>query len=280
MPWDWLPGDMADPSRLRGTADILVWPEGVIYDDERTDADIASEIAELANSAQAYVVIGWYRKRPQFTANSVAVAEPLNGLTAVYDKTYLVPWMEFNPWIHVPYLPHHPNPYRAGKTHPTFACGETRVAVAVCYDVCFPGFYRRFERPDMFLVSSAEEAEQTKRMSQQILQIVQLRAIEFRRPIVRSVRGGHSGIIDGCGRLVVDLVNVPEPTVVGPVPLDGRWSLYAVVGDWIFVPPLAGVLLWYLKNRWTRDLVTRDHGSFEQNEAEALDRIGGFTRSR
>lgn len=265
MPCDWLPGEIADPSHLHGRADILLWPEGAIYDDERTDSDKASEIAEFANSAQAHVVIGWYRKRPQFMANSLAVADPLSGLTAVYDKTYLVPWMEFNPWIHVPYLPQQPNPYRAGTTFPTFVCGETHVAMAVCYDACFPGLYRRFERPDMFLVSSAEEAEQTKRMSEQILQIIQLRAVEFRRPIVRNVLGGHSGIIDGCGRLVVDLVNVPEPTVVGPVPLDGRWSLYAVVGDWIHVPVLVGVLLWYLKNRWkTSNLATRDHGHFEQ----------------
>jgi apolipoprotein N-acyltransferase len=249
MPWDSLPASIADPSPLHGIADILLWPEAVIYDDGRTDAAKASEIARFANSARTHVAIGWHRKRPGFTANSLAVAEPLIGMLAVYDKTYLVPWTEFNPWMRIPYFPRHPNPYRAGTTHPTFVCAETRVAPAICYDACFPGFYRRFERPDMFLVSSAERAEQTQRMSEQIVQIVQLRAVEFRRPVVRGVRGGHSGIIDGCGRLRVDVVNLREPTVVGPVPLDGRWSLYAVFGDWILVPPLAGLLLWYLRNR-------------------------------
>jgi len=106
--------------------------------------------------------------------------------------------------------------------------------------VCFPDFLRRFESPDMFLIASAEDADGTHRLPAQVAQIVRLRAIEFRRSIVRNVRGGHSGVIDGCGRVRWDLENIEQPVVVGPVPIDERFSIYAKFGDTVlFLPAVA-----------------------------------------
>jgi apolipoprotein N-acyltransferase len=74
---------------------------------------------------------------------------------------------------------------------------------------------------------------------EQHLAICRFRAVEARRSIVRSVNMGISGVIDADGRVVA----LPDPhwskskkteaVVTAVVPIDGRESLYATLGDWI-----------------------------------------------
>lgn len=240
MPEKLLPHSI-DASALGGQAEIVLWPESTMRDDEATDAPTLAQLEQFARRANICVVMGWYRKRPRFVANSLAMVAPNGSCAMIYDKTYLAPWSEFTPWIHMPYIPRSREHALVGNYHHTYAWADVRIAPAICYDVCFPGFLRRFEAPDLFLVASREEVDATLRLQEQITQIVRLRAIEFRRSIVRNVQGGHSGVIDGCGRVLSDVVGLSEPTVVGPVPIDGRFSVYAKVGDTVLIIPFAFV---------------------------------------
>jgi apolipoprotein N-acyltransferase len=253
MPSRSLPATFNDPSRFRGKADILLWPEGAIQDDNVLDAERIAQIEGFAREANVLVAIGWYRNRPTFTANSIVVAHPRHGLIDVYEKTYLVPWTEFRPSIGIPIIPTPDRAYRSGSRYRTFVCAGARVAPAICYDACFPGLFRRFDLADVFMVCSSEGADQSRQMSAHILQMIRLRAIEFRRPIVRNVRDGHSGIVDSCGRVVADLVDLQQPTVVGPGPLDSRTSIYSLIGDWILVvPALSATFVCYYRARRSR----------------------------
>jgi apolipoprotein N-acyltransferase len=65
----------------------------------------------------------------------------------------------------------------------------------------------------------------------QHLQAAIFRSIENRAPTVRSVNTGISAIVDSYGR---ELQRVPvrtEGTIVGPVRVDSRYTIYTRVGD-------------------------------------------------
>ena len=84
----------------------------------------------------------------------------------------------------------------------------------------------------------------------QRMQASQLRAVENRVPIARSVNTGNSGFIDSCGRIVGLVVDGRGKSigVVGTaayvLPVDGRVSLFSVVGDLLPIGcGVGGVLL-------------------------------------
>ena len=103
MPWSSLPRASTDPASLRGIADVRGLGRGAIRDDGTTDAGQTLEIERFAKKTDSFVAIGWLRTRPAFKASSRAV-DPTDGSFYIYDKTYLVPWTEFSPWVKIPYI--------------------------------------------------------------------------------------------------------------------------------------------------------------------------------
>jgi apolipoprotein N-acyltransferase len=84
----------------------------------------------------------------------------------------------------------------------------------------------------------------------QHMQACQLRAVENRVPIARSVNTGNSGFIDSNGR-IMGLVKGANGSSIGAVgtlamvmPIDSRVTLYSKVGDLLpLVCGIAGVVL-------------------------------------
>jgi apolipoprotein N-acyltransferase len=77
-----------------------------------------------------------------------------------------------------------------------------------------------------------------------MLSIAQIRAIELRRAIVRNVDAGCSGIVDSNGVLrtpVPDWV-IRDPTSVGQIPIDSRWTLFVLWGDWLSIIAVVAVI--------------------------------------
>lgn len=95
----------------------------------------------------------------------------------------------------------------------------------------------------------------------QHLQLASLRAIENRVPVVRAVNTGASAVIDSTGRIVAMGRPGEAEVVRAELVLDGRRTLYAIVGDWP-MRGLAGltglIVLWA---RFTTPTVLRRRGS-------------------
>jgi apolipoprotein N-acyltransferase len=74
--------------------------------------------------------------------------------------------------------------------------------------------------------------------------LAQFRAIESRRAFVRNAEDGYSGIIDGNGMLIAEPpeIDFRSPVVLGRMPIDSRFSLYALLGDWL---PLAACVVMF-----------------------------------
>jgi apolipoprotein N-acyltransferase len=236
--------------------DLLIWsevncaivdPEELVHAEARNRTTI-DRIEQFARLADASLVIGCSRKTAIEGAgsfNSAIIVDPGRGCVGFYDKLRLVPFSEFHPpgrkWFGTSDM------YVPGSGHPVFKikCGspscEFQLAASVCYDTCFPDLFWEYMRPSsgraipqFFVVAAFEDFDHAMRLQDNLLQLARFRAVECRRAFVRNSHRGYSGIIDGNGALIAapPVANFSEPVVLGPIPLDQRFSLYSVIGDW------------------------------------------------
>jgi apolipoprotein N-acyltransferase len=200
--------------------------------------------------------------------NSARLLKPDGTPGPRYDKTHLVPFGEYVPFRQVlPFMTvFSPNPNEPGCTPgeqltrftlPTLQRqpqGGTKpvsytFAVLICYEDTEPNLARRYNQwsgeknPADFLVNmSMDSWFHGSEQHEQHLAISRFRAVEARRPLLRAVNGGISAVIDGDGKIVElpglidDGWNASKSVsraIVAEVPLDGRGSPYAAVGDWV-----------------------------------------------
>lgn len=204
-----------------------------------------------------------------------------------YDKTHLVPWGEYIPFRdQIPALASlSPSPNDPvcvpGKAFTRFTIvtaqrqpqgGVKPVAykfgVLICYEDTDPTIARRYNQwsgestPADFLVNqSLDSWFGTSEELEQHLAISRFRAVEARRPLVRSVNNGISAVIDGDGR-VVELPGLLDDgwaaskgvsrAIIADLPLDGRGSPYAAVGDWVPFLCWAGIIASFVTLRLAR----------------------------
>src|SRR5262249_16408424 len=122
----------------------------------------------------------------------------------------------------------------------------------ICFEDAMPEPARRLSAPGdgrskaSFLINVSNDGWFWPIELDQHLQACQIRAVENRVPIARSVNTGNSGFIHSCGR-IVKLVSDDRGRsihVVGTaaiqMPLDRRVSLYSRIGD--LLPIVCGIV--------------------------------------
>jgi apolipoprotein N-acyltransferase len=129
--------------------------------------------------------------------------------------------------------------------------GVYSFATPICFEDTMPGPARAMVKAGNgrgkadFLVSVSNDGWFHWVQLDQHLQATQLRAVEERVWIARSVNTGDSGFVDSCGR-VVGLVRGADGRSAGAVGtlamevgVDSRVTVYSVVGD--LLPVVCGV---------------------------------------
>lgn len=188
--------------------------------------------------------------------NSAVCFSPREGLLEVYDKRHSVPFVEFTPgwlrqlaawkWVDLR-VPFASERQCARGNAADLVVLKTpggrrfRVALTICYDVCFPDVHREYCRggldaaPDLFLSLMDESFDGSNSFSGASLRHSRLRAVECRRPYFRVSLGGISAVIDSRGRVLRQAWNRSGvPTVlVGQAAGDRRVTIYARYGDWL-----------------------------------------------
>ncbi len=218
---------------------IIAWPEvpAPLYYEE--DPVFRSFADRLARTTQAYLLIGVVAHTPSGEPlNSAVVISPSGGMVSRYDKVNLVPFGEFVPW-----------PFgaltkkistEAGDFAPgrrvvvTPVGGGHRIGAFICYESVFPNFVRQFVNDGaqvLFNISNDGWFGKSAARRQH-LEIVQMRAVENRRWILRSTNDGITASIDSAGRLRGVLPpNVAATSYTGFDYISEK-TLYTRWGDW------------------------------------------------
>lgn len=259
--------------------DLILWPEATTPWAIKGDANMRAWTEDLVARAGSPLMLGSIARQPSASdptqedwLNAVFTVYPSGGLQEpFYAKRKLVPFGEFVPlrpvlgWLEkvVPVgddfmRGREPTPLSVRVQDRTLAFGPL-----LCYEDIFPQLARAsvLAGADVLVVHTNNGWFGEGNAAYQHASNSVLRAVETRRPVLRSGNGGWSGWIDEFGSIRAVLTQNAKGTTTDPalmldgtvyfrgtqtvpVKVDSRWvgqqSFYVQHGDWFIV--LSGLL--------------------------------------
>ena len=227
-------------STRRGDFDVLLWPEtafpGFLDEDTEAQARIAAALPE--GSVLLTGVPDRVRSEDGIQYfNTVQAFDETGEILTGYAKHHLVPFGEYVPfrsWLPIERLTAGLGDFTPGPGPRTLALpGVPLVAVAICYEIIFPGHVvDDLFRPDWIFNATNDAWFGTSIGPEQHLASARMRAVEEGLPIVRAANTGISAIIDANGDLVARLGNGETGVIDAALPSAHPPTLYARFGDW------------------------------------------------
>ena len=172
--------------------------------------------------------------------------------TQTYHKIRLVPFTEHFPYEHIFPRIHQllqdfdvyfwePGEERVVFEHPLF-----RFSTPICFEDVFPNEVRQFVTAgaEVILNISNDYWSLTEVQAQQHFAAGMFRAVENRRPLVRSTASGLTSHVDEYGRILATLPQYQEAYLIADVviPERLRTTLYTRFGDWFPVASLLALI--------------------------------------
>jgi len=191
----------------------------------------------------------WLNFRKWKWYNSAVYIDPVDGIIGRYDKVHLVPFSEYIPLRNtLPFLVNLVSQYigiaadvdfNVGKGWNLFEIKGKKFGVIICFEGIFPDIARTIKSKGAdFLVNISNDGWfKDSAELDQILAIVQFRAIETRIPVVRATNTGISAFISHTGRIEKVLSDEKGKVkniggiLEGKVFCQKRASLYVSIGD-------------------------------------------------
>ncbi len=257
--------DLTDSVRTENTR-MVVWPENGLYPYVSSAATgnsfanrLKPRLKQQAQQWNATIISGttyfeYFRNdstprlpnpggnRPYLAYNSALGFYP-DSTMEVYRKFNLVPIVERIPFVHfldaadlfglVDWA--RIQGYGKGYDDDRFRVGTTSTPALVCYDSVFPGWVREFVTDGAGLITIITNDGwwgNTGGHSQHFA-YARLRALEFRRWVVRSANNGISGIIAPDGSVKVETDYWTRTAFRYRVPVKTEMTFYARHGDWL-----------------------------------------------
>lgn len=228
-------------------ADLVIWPESSWPDPYGLEGNPMARqgIERLASEHAVAILVGTVRVHEEgaelAVANAALLFDADGELRGGYEKVRLVPFGEYLPLRGIlGFLG--PLVQAVGELRPgdpeqelpaAPRAGVPPFAVAICYEVIFPGLIRdRVLDGAAFLTTITNDAWYgTTSAPYQHFVMARMRAVETRRWLVRAANTGISGIVDPWGRVVERTGLFTEALVRGRIAPRSGLSLYTRIGD-------------------------------------------------
>lgn len=249
--------------------DLVVWPEAAM-----PFVPLAQPVAleaigamlppgtQLASGALRIEGEGAQGGRKVFNSLLVFDGRPVGNATArlvaSYDKSHLVPFGEYLPAqtllesIGLSQITRQRGGFAAGNARrlPLNMAKFGKVLPLICYEVIFPlAPVAEAERPDLILTVTNDGWFGNTTGPRQHYHQARIRAVEQGVPIIRASSNGISALLDGKGRELGRMeLNAVGTLDVTPPPALSR-TLYAALGDKIFLILMAGVAVFLVRKR-------------------------------
>lgn len=241
-------GDMSELDRISITAGeqapgLVVWPEvpAPFSLAESNFARRAQGIARDSKSDFLLGVVGWEPGADGRLAayNSAAMLDPQGRMDFQYDKIHLVPFSEYVPWRDFFWFAKNLTGLAGDFWHGTrYAVGDLpggRFSTFICYEAVFPNEVRRFVLNGANLLINISNDGWFGRSAApaQHLDMARVRAVEFRRWLLRDTNNGFTVAVDPYGRIVARLAPDIRGELEAPYAFRSDMTVYTRWGDWL-----------------------------------------------
>jgi apolipoprotein N-acyltransferase len=227
---------------------LVVWPELALTFHLQEEPAHLRTIARVLAEGDAQLVAGgpWgVPGDPPFFSNSVFVLDATGEVGGRYDKQILVPFAEYTPTGGLELLRRDFGRFQAYSRGPERGPLPTvagRAGIAICNEIMLPEVVRRriLDGAEILLSPSNDTWISERNWSRLVFQMSLVRAIEYRRYLVRASTSGPSAIVDPWGRIQIQSDPVSEALIAGKVRARSDLTVYARVGDFFALLCAAG----------------------------------------
>ncbi len=222
--------------------DIIVWPETAVPFYFGSDIKLSATLVDFQKKLQSYLLFGSvsihdYQNDKMRLSNSAVLLDQKGTKIYTYDKIHLVPFGEYVPLRNILFfidkLVVGVGDYISGKTYQTADTSLGRFGTLICYEIIFPGLARKFyTRGGDFMVTITNDAwfGSTSGPHQHFSMAV-FRAVENRKPVIRSANTGISGFINSNGRILSQTALFTRTTLTQTIKTDKTMTFYTRYGD-------------------------------------------------
>ncbi len=250
-------------SAARQTPDLIVWPETAVPFFFETDKERTAYMVSFERQLNSYLLFGSVlekdrNERPKSSStrytNSAVLLDKNGTITYIYDKIHLVAFGEFVPFRRVLSfldLTGAIGDFVPGESYTKAVTPFGSFGTLICYEIIFPGEVRKFYTSGGdFIVTITNDAWFGKTPGPyQHFSMAVFRAIENRKPVIRSANTGISGFIDSCGRILAKTDLFTRTYLVSSVKTDRTLSPYTKYGDIFSYFNIIGTLLLLIRKR-------------------------------
>ena len=251
---------------LPAHADLVAWPESPAPFDE-SDPRFQHSLAKIAQSVQAPIIvgsIGWTfdpSAQDWNYYNSALVIGADGARAGRYDKIHLVPFGEYIPFQNLLTFAHkltgRVSRFTRGDGPKVFrlasATGDAhRYGIFICYEAVFADEVRHFAQlgADVLVNISDDGWYGDTSAPWQHLNMVRMRAVEYRRWILRSPNNGITAVIDPYGQVRQSIPRHQADSLAAQFAYRDDVTFYTAHGDvfgWTCALLGLAILCWSLK---------------------------------
>ena len=228
--------------------DIIIWPEAAVPSTPKRIPVFMQNLERKANDSGSTLLTGIITQDGEQGRyyNSVLAVGDQSGQ---YHKTRLVPFGEYVPLESLlrGLIQFFDLPMSSLSVGPSnqipLTVQKQLIATAICYEVVYPDLVARISREASLIVTVSNDTWFGESLGPlQHMQMVQMRALENAKPIIRGTNNGISGLVDQRGNIygrmdqnrIDELSGVVQPRAgQTPFSITGSWPIIFL--SWLIV---------------------------------------------
>lgn len=228
-------------SSLKTVPDIIVWPETAVPLFFQDENPLTEGLYDLVKEGNIHLIFGSpaYKRDGDriMYYNTAWYISPEGEIKGQYNKKHLVPFGEYVPFQE--YLPFvnrlvpSAGDFSRGDSTDPLLLGKIPTGILICYEAIFPDLARQqVKKGAAILINITNDAWfGYSSAPYQHLFISVFRAIENRRPLIRSANTGISAIVDPTGNVTAQGDIFTEEVLTGKVSGYKDITFYSHYGD-------------------------------------------------
>ena len=241
--------------------DLIVFPETALILSEKDNKPFMDLIKHKSSKKNLTLVTGIVEREGNLRIRNRLQA--IGSIDTHYDKVKLVPFGEFIPFER--YLGSLLDIIGLNLTNTVpgyeikpINTSNLRISPSICYEIAFDELIRKTAKDSNILLTVSNDTWFGRSIGPiQHLEIAQNRALEHKKPLIRSTNSGISAIISRNGQIIEKQEYFEEKSIKGTVILYSGNTIYSKFGNW----PLKIILVIYLSLIVTNKVFKRN--SFE-----------------